>query len=70
MRFLVTTEVQMKKSFLAAGFVLSALLLFSCATTKKSETKIPASASSTDIAQELPFVSKPCIDNEIINTYQ
>lgn len=65
---LVTTEVQMKKLFLAAGLVLSALLLFSCATTKKSDSENPANA--TDINEEIPFVSKPCTDNEIINVYQ
>ena len=58
----------MKKLFLAAGLVLSALLLFSCATTKKSDTEKPA--ATTDIEEELPFVSKLCTDNEIINTYQ
>ncbi len=58
----------MKKLFLAAGFVLSALLLFSCATTKKSDSENTATA--TEIDEEYPFVSKLCTDNETINTYQ
>ena len=57
----------MKKLYRAAGILLSALLLFSCATTKKADSKNPADAA--DIDEELPFVSKLCTDNEIINTY-
>ena len=57
----------MKKLFIAAGLVLSALLLFSCATTKTVAEK---QAAPSDIEEELPFVSKTCTDNEIINTYQ
>ena len=58
----------MKKSFLAAGLVCSALLLFSCATTQKAKTTSPDDNINLD--EELPFVSKPCTDNEIINVYQ
>ena len=58
----------MKKSFLAAGLVCSALLLFSCATTQKAKTTSPDDSINLD--EELPFVSKPCTDNEIINVYQ
>jgi len=58
----------MKKSFLAAGLLLSALLLFSCATTQKAKTTSPDDNINLD--DELPFVSKPCTDNEIINVYQ
>ena len=65
--FPVATEVQMKKHFIAAGLVLSALLLFSCATTKTVAEK---QAAPANIEEELPFVSKTCTDNEIINTYQ
>ena len=64
---LVITEVQMKKLYRAAGILLSALLLFSCATTKNTDSKNPADAADTD--EEYPFVSKLCTDNEIINTY-
>ncbi|MCR4899209.1 MAG: hypothetical protein K5907_00135 [Treponema sp.] len=58
----------MKKSFLAAGLLLSALLLFSCATTQKTAAANPD--NNTNLDEELPFVSKPCTDNEIINVYQ
>ena len=58
----------MKKFFLAAGLLLSVLLLFSCATTQKAKTTSPDDNINLD--EELPFVSKPCTDNEIINVYQ
>lgn len=58
----------MKKIFLAAGLLLSVLLLFSCATTQK--TAAVKSDDTTNLDEELPFVSKPCVDNEIINVYQ
>ena len=54
----------MKKFFLAAGLVLSALLLFSCATTKTD------SDNSIDPDKELPYVSKPCEADELIYVYQ
>ncbi len=58
----------MKKLYRAAGILLSALLLFSCATTKKTGTSAADQAANLD--DELPFVSKPCVDNETINVYQ
>lgn len=57
----------MKKLYKAAGVLLSALLLFSCATTKKTEKAGPDEGTNLD--DELPFVSKPCVDNETINVY-
>ena len=56
----------MKKLFLAAGLLLSALLLFSCATTKNTDAASPEES----FPEDLPFVSKPCRDSEIINVYQ
>ena len=58
----------MKKIFLAVSLVLSALLLFSCATTQKAAAV--KSDDTTNLDDELPFVSKPCVDDEIINVYQ